>query len=608
MIVPDAQPSRWNVPYRRNLFFTGREETLSQLYQTLRADNMVALSDPLGISGLGGIGKTQTALEYAYRYCAEYDAVLWVRADSTTALTSSFVDLAHLLELPERNERDQGIVVEAVLRWCRLHTEWLLIFDNVDDLSVVKRFLPEGTGHTLFTTRSHALGGIAQCLEVQKMEPEIGASLLLRRAAILPLQATLDMATGDDRSLAREISHDLDGLPLALDQAGAYIKETPCSLRDYLARYQGRRQQLLQARGSLDQDYPASVATTWSLSFEKVSQAYPAAAELLNFCAFLAPDAIPEKFLTAGASHLGTVLAPVVTNQLQLDQVCKEVLRYSLFQRGGDERTLAIHRLVQAVLLDNLPSETCAHWKRQAVLVVNEASPNVQDVAQRDACEQWLPHAQVCAAWIEQEDITLQEAALLLNSAGYYLDERAQYTEAEPLYVRALAIRERQLGAEHPYTAHSLNNLAMLYYNQGKYAEAELLYMRALQTYEQHLGIEHPDIARSLNNLALLYDSQGKYAEAESLYVRALSIYERQLGAEHPDTAQSLNNLAMLYDTQGKYAQAGPLLKRALAIRERQLGVEHPDTVMIRRNYAFLLQKMERETEVISLETGHEQP
>jgi NB-ARC domain len=310
-------PIIWNIPYRRNPFFTGREDILSQLRHELYAENAVALSHPQGISGLGGIGKTQTALEYAYLYREEYAAVFWIHADSTLALASDFIELAHVLELPERNEQNQSIVVEAVCRWLRLHTGWLLIFDNMDDLALAEPFLPKaGRGHLLFTTRAHSLDGIAERLEMQTMDPETGALLLLRRANILSLQATLNEATSDDRSIACKISQELDGLPLAIDQAGAYVKETLCPLADYLLLYQKRRTGLLQDRGSHAKDYPASVATTWSLSFEKVKQSNPASAELLNLCAFLAPDAIPEEILSIGSPHLGDVLAPIASDPI----------------------------------------------------------------------------------------------------------------------------------------------------------------------------------------------------------------------------------------------------------------------------------------------------
>ncbi|MDA2934328.1 tetratricopeptide repeat protein, partial [Acidobacteria bacterium AH-259-D05] len=163
-----------------------------------------------------------------------------------------------------------------------------------------------------------------------------------------------------------------------------------------------------------------------------------------------------------------------------------------------------------------------------------------------------------------------------------------KYAQAEPLYQRALAIREKALGPEHPQVSDSLNDLAILYWDQGKYAQAEPLHQRARAIWEKALGPEHPDVARSLNNLAGLYRDQGKYAQAEPLYQRARAIWEKALGPEHPDVADSLNNLAILYWEQGKYAQAEPLAQRALAIREKALGLEHPDVARSLNNLAGL--------------------
>jgi tetratricopeptide (TPR) repeat protein len=635
----DTLPPLWNIPYRRNPFFTGREETLSHLYASLSAENAVALADPLGITGLGGVGKTQTALEYAYRYSTEYSAVFWVYADSIQALISSLIRLAHMLNLPERNEQDQYIIVEAVLRWLRLHTGWLLIFDNVEDFPVIEPFLPKGgSGHILFTTRVHGLSGFAQRLDVQKMEPDTGALLLLRRAAILPLQGTLKQSTTDDQNVAREIAHVLGGLPLALDQAGAYIKEMPCSLQNYLAQYQVRHQELLQARGSFDQEYLAAVATTWSLSFEKVHQANPAAAVLLDFCAFLAPDAIPEEMIMGGAPYLDSPLQDVVIDPVLFDQAIMTLLAYSLVDRHANNDTLSIHRLVQTVLQDALLPEKKMYWMERVVLLANSAFPS-GDFATWIACERLLSHVLIGADWIKQEHMVFPEAMRLLNQAGYYLEKRAQYDEAEPLYLRARTICERQMGAEHPNFATILNNIALLYSDQGKYREAEPLYLQALAIREKGLGPEHPEVAQSLSNLAGLYRDQGKYAVAEPLYQRALTIaerqlrpdhlntatslnnladiyrlqekcaeaevlykwaqiiYERQLGGEHPDTATSLNNLAILYKEQGKYAEAEPLLMRFLEIREQFLGSQHPETAQCLNNLAMLYSDQGKYTE-----------
>ena len=224
---------------------------------------------------------------------------------------------------------------------------------------------------------------------------------------------------------------------------------------------------------------------------------------------------------------------------------------YSLIRRNIAEKTLSIQRLVQAVLKDTMDEQSQQLWAERTVLTVNKACPAVKFETWQQ-WERYLLHAQACADLVGQRDLVLPEAALLLNNTGYYLYERARYSEAEPLLVRALQIRERLLGLLHPDTATSFHNLALLYHNQGKYAQAEPLYVRALAIREQQLGADHPDTAQSLNNLALLYQSQGKYEQAKPLYQRAFVIYEKALGPEHPDTATSLHNLASLYQKPGQ--------------------------------------------------------
>lgn len=568
-------PTIWHIPYQRNPFFTGREDVLSQLHRALQENTVVALSHLQGISGLGGIGKTQTALEYAYRYSSDYHAVFWVQADSTAVLTSGFVSLAHLLNLPERDEQGQRIIVEAVLRWLRLNRGWLFVFDNMDDLSVAEPFLPKaGPGHILFTTRAHSLSGIAQRLEVRKMEPEIGALLLLRRAGLLALSARLDTTTLTDGVIACEISQELDGLPLALDQAGAYIQEAPCPLADYLALYRTRRREVLQIRGSFDQNYPASVATTWSLSFEKIHQANPAAAELLNFCAFLAPDSIPEKLLTAGAAYVGDILSSIAIDPVQLDLACKEVLRFSLFHRGADRSVITMHRLVQTVLQENLPAEKRTLCQQRAVSVVSVAFPSVEYENWSD-CQQLLPHAQVCAEWMKQLPHPLLQGARLLLRAGYYSHERAQEKEAASLLEQSLVVFKNIYGPTHNLVADTLNNLALVYKTQGKQRDAEALLLQALSIDAQTQGT-HGGSARSLNNLANLYQEQSRYQEAEALFLQALELDVQNYGSGHVEVATDLNNLALLYRIQGRYQEAEPLACRALAIKEKEHGHEHP--------------------------------
>ena len=515
-----ALPPIWNIPYPRNSFFLGRDKLLEErLHTQLQAGQTTALSQsPQAISGLGGIGKTQLAVEYAYRYHQDYEAVLWARAETREELIASYSTLATLLKLPEQQAGDQEITLAAVKRWLQMHQKWLLILDNADAVELLPPFLPPvAGGHVLLTTRAWDMRRLARRLEVETLPVEQGALLLLRRAALLPPDGTLEQASADERRLASALTSELGGLPLALDQAGAYLEATGMSLEEYQCISQTHRQTLLNERRSLVEDHPASVATTWSLSFARVETKSPAAADLLRLCAYLAPDAIPEAILTQGAEHLGDLLAPVAADAFLFAQAIEALRASSLLARDPRTKTLSVHRLVQAVLRDTLPTEDERQWKQRAVLAVTAARPDVQDVKQWDACERWLPHALLCATWIEQEQISSPEAALLLNDAGYYLSERARYREAEPLLKRALEIREQELGAQHPDTAGSLNNLAGLYQDQGKYAEAEPLLKRALAIVERVLGPDHPHTRTVRANYVALLRVMGRDEEARKM-------------------------------------------------------------------------------------------
>jgi tetratricopeptide (TPR) repeat protein len=569
----------WGVPYQRNPFFTGREDILERLHNAFTVDTIVGLSQPQGVNGLGGIGKTQTVIEYAYRYREEYQAVFWIRADSSSALVTDFISIADQLQLPERTLSDQRLIIEAVQCWLRIHLGWLLIFDNVDDLATIDSFLSKsGRGHILLTTRARGLGGIAQRVEIEQMEPEVGALFLLRRAGLLALISPLDTASENDRSIALSIVAEMGGLPLALDQAGAYIAATSCTLSDYREMYRARSTLLLQERSS-DSDYPESVATTWSLSFEKVLLAVPVAIELLHLFAFLSPDAIPEEIITEGSAHMGSLLEPIAHDQLQLDLAIGEILKYSLISRNPERYTFTIHRLVHAVFKANMSKEIQYLWTIRSVQAMGDTFPSVEP-STWSRCQRYLLHAQACAALIEEWGLNFANAARLLNQTAAYLRVRAQYAEAEPLYFQALRIWQEKLGSLHSNIAAVLNNLAYLYKEWGKYQQVEQFYLLALAIWEQTEGQDHPHVATCLFNLADFYQSQGKYEEAEPLYQQALAIRQQKLGSQDPATATILHNLATLYLEQNKYEQAELLYRQAYDIREQKLGLEHPDTVI----------------------------
>ncbi len=591
MIDSTDLPSIWNIPYQRNEFFTGREDVLSDLYASLQSESTAILTQPQGISGLGGIGKTQTAVEYVYRHHADYNAIFWVRADSSGALSSGFVDIAYQLHLPEKEEQDQSRIVDAVMRWLRKHDHWLLILDNIEDLEVAAPFIPtSGRGHILLTTRAQALGEIAKRIEVQKRQPEIGALFLLRRAEMISLHASLDVASNEDRTLALKISQIMDGLPLALDQAGAYIKETRCSLSDYFSLYQTRSADLLKERKSFDADHPEPVATTWSLSFEKVAQSSAAATELLYLCAFLYPEAIPEEIITDGASELGTVLRPVATDPLQLNSAIKELRRFSLLFRDPDAQTFTIHRLVQTVLKDDMDEFKRQQWAERTVRAVYHVFPTVS-YSEWPRCQRCILQAQTCSTLIGSYNMVFPEASQLLFRAGSYLENRGRYWEGEPLLHSVLRICEETLGPDDPQTAQGLSHLARIYWRQGQYEKAEVLMQRALTIRERVLGPEHLETADSLNSLAQIYLDKGQYEQAEPLAQRAFAIREREMGPDDPGILTSLSTLAQFYRERSQYEKAEPLMQRALTICEKVRGPAHPSTSTLLNNLAELYQE-----------------
>ncbi len=569
----EDSPSFWNVPYSRNLFFTGREDILMRLRKAfLHKQQPIAIAQPQVISGLGGIGKTQTAVEYAYRYREHYEAVLWVRADSAELLNSDFLLIAALLNLPQRHEHEQELVVKAVLRWFNAHERWLLILDNADRLETVSTYIPmAGKGHVLLTTRVHSTGTIAQRIELDTMEVEEGIFFLLRRSGLLPgTTSSLEAVPEVLRNPAQAIVEAVDGLPLALDQAGAYIEETGCSLSDYLTFYQSRRNRLLHMRGENVTGHPEPVATTWSLSFEKVERANPAAADLLRLCAFLHPDEISEAMIVEEPSALGSVLQPVAADAFELNEAIGELRKYSLVKRDPEKKILNVHRLVQAVLKESMGKETHRVWAERVVRLVSRvfSDPRHWQLEDWSRYQAYMPHVYDCLDLIEQDRMLSAEAAQLLLRAGSYHIEQAHYREADRLTQQALTIYEQLFGSDHPEVAHSLEQLAWIYVMQraGKAKQAESLYQRAIAFYEQAFGPNHPSTAECYNDLAILYGSQGKYEQAEQLHQHGLALREQIFGPDHSQVAESLHNLAINFFYQGKYEQAEQLLQRALMI------------------------------------------
>lgn len=425
-VFPGALSPIWNVPHQRNPNFVGRDALLDQIHETLTSKRAAALT---AIHGMGGVGKTQLAAEYAYDHAGDYQVVWWIKSEEPAALASDYAALAEQLNLPQKQERDQRVIVTAVSEWLNHHGGWLLIFDNAARKEDLRGWLPQNrAGHVVITSRDPNWGGVAKPLEIEVLSRDDAIKFLLKRVG------------QDDEAAARKLAEALGDLPLALEQAGAYIETTGKPLAEYLVLFKTRHAELL-LRGKPD-DYPDTIATTWEISFQAAQQESPAAAELLNVCAFLAPDDIPIAALRKGKGELPDLLAETVADELRFDDAVATLRRYSLIERSEDG--LFVHRLVQMVARDRLLDDERRVSAEAAVRVVNDSFPqDSDDVRTWTNCERLLPHALAATEFAEELQLAPEATGRLLNQMGLYYAGRARYAEAKQAYERSIKIGER---------------------------------------------------------------------------------------------------------------------------------------------------------------------
>lgn len=450
------------------------------------------------------------------------------------------------------------------------------------------------SGAVLLTTRSQDAEPHIKSIEMEKMSQSEGVTFLLLRISTGEDVVGGENLPAPERDALYTLWEVMGGLPLALDQAGAYIKTARCSFHEYVELYRKHRKDLLVERGAHIPEHPETVATTWDLSFQRIERENPAAAELLRLCAFLAPDAIPEKLIAWGTAHCTSQLQKLAASDKSLNDAIRTLHSYSLIQRDPTTHMLLIHRLVQAVLIDAMPVEVRGEWKLRVIRILNAAFPEAP-FQKWVRCGQLLSHVQACAIEIEHEPIPIQlEAAELFDRTGSYLREQGQYVEAESLLLLALSLRKQHLSADDLAIATSLSNLAGLYFYQDRYQQATPLVRSAFAIRQQCLGEEHPETTESLKHLALLFLRQEQYEQADPLLRQSLSISERSTGHDSLATANIMSSLAILYLGQEQYDKAEPLLKKAFSINKRHLGAEHPATARTMENLAFLYLKQGR--------------
>jgi hypothetical protein len=549
-------------------FLAGREELLAEV-ETRLAGAEDAGPRTVVLSGLGGAGKTSVAVEYAHRHLDQVGLAWQFAAEDPAVLAAEFAGLA--AQLGAGGTAGSGDPVTGVHSVLASYPQrWLLVFDNAPDRTAVAAFVPPaGAGWVLITSRN-ALWPPRQLVEVPVLDLDVAAEFLAER-------------TGDpDKQAALGLAEELGGLPLALEQAAAYIQATGDTLAAYLTGFRERRAEFLR-RGEAA-GYPGTVVTTWALAFTQLEEAAPSAAGLLRLLAFCAPEAIPLGLLLQPRPGLvkklsppvAQVLAPLLEDELAAKDAVAALRRYSLVRPAGDQ-AVSVHRLVQAVTADQMPAELRPAWK--------EATPAVVEAALTDSPEQpgsWpvfaalLPHAQ---------------AALPANSRGTvriatYLGYSGGYAAAREFSQVMLAERERVLGPEHLDTLLARAHLAIWTGEAGDAAGARDQYAALLPIDERVLGPEHPSTLTTRNNLARWTGEAGDAAGAREQSAALLPVRERVLGPEHPSTLITRANLARWTEAAGDAAGARDQCALLLPIEERVLGPEHPETLNTRGNLA----------------------
>lgn len=611
----------------RNQHFVGRDDLMRAIEDALKQG---VSSEPnlVVLHGTGGVGKSQTALEFAFKNESTYAGVWWVLSESESAILTRFGELAARLNLPVSENGDLRSAASAAREYLERRNEneqWLLTFDNAADIELVSKWIPHrGSIHAIVTSWLSRWDGdrAFKPIPVGELPPDVAQQFLMQRS-------------GDhDAESAAELARELGYLPLALEQAGAYVHALPQfrSLAKYLKLFRTDPGVALTGHKPKTGNYPDTVFTTWTISLGAAIEEVPAAGDLMTLFSFLAPDAIPLDLILANAEFLPESLRQALEDpELRVVEILD---RYSLISLG-ENGDVSLHRLIQTVTFHRLDDDQKRTWAGHAVRLLGNMFPE-----KSVEFENWtqsarsLPHsirvldlgkrwgnqdveratllARAGSFFVSQGELSsaraFDEEALALrrkllpadhpdlatsmNNLGYVLRAQGDLEVARELYEEALAIRKSTLPAEHPDIAQSLNNLAFVLREQGDLNQARVLYEDALERRKRELPADHPSIALSLNNLALVLRKQGELAEATAMYEAALAMRRRVLAANHPSIATSLNNLAFIQKQRGELAEARTLYEEALAIRREVLPREHPKIAASLKSLAGLMEDL----------------
>jgi tetratricopeptide (TPR) repeat protein len=565
------------LPRRPAVGFTGREYSMRRLREALCRDASVVITQ--AEQGLDGVGKTELALQYAYSCRERYSLIGWIPASSQEHIGDGLAALAARIHPQLGRTVKTPVAIEWALAWLRSHEGWLLVLDDADDVRLVESLAGRvDSGHILVTSRR----GDDWCrpaaeIKLEALSPRAATDLMVR------LTGTAD------RTAAGMIAAELGGLPLAVEQAAAYMGETGTGPRVYLER-------LCAARGRTPNgtDALSIISRIWDMTRSAIEARDPGAVRLLHVLARYAPERIPRELVAPAAD------AVAVDETLRLLAAFRVIDRAAA--AGDGPAPVVIHRLVQSVLLSDPVAaasagpDTALDWLVDAIPGAPDA-----DVGGWPLWRRLTPHIETVTRHYA-DSAKPEPLGVLLDETALFYTAQAAYSQALTYREHALEVTGRMLGPDHPDVATALGNLARFYRVLGRVAEALPLAVRALTITERALGPEHPDVARALEGLAGTYREMGRVAEALPPAARALTIMDRTLGADHPDVAHALSNLALTLKALGRASDALPLEARALAITEAAMGADHPEVAARLGNLASTYSGLGRPGDALPLE------
>jgi tetratricopeptide (TPR) repeat protein len=590
------------VPFGRNEHFVGRRAILEQLLKRIPPDANYDTCQRTALEGLGGTGKTQIALEAIYRLRHQDPAcsIFWISASDSTSFEKGYHDIGRILQIAGTKHVQVDIkpLIKEALSQEERAGKWLLVIDSADDPDLLfrgpslARFLPfSRNGSILFTTRNHqaAVGLGAMAIKVGSME-------LHEALKLLSLGVEPGLVENENDASTKELLGVLTYLPLAISQVSAYLNEYQVSSTQYLQALHSNDDDMIhllshdfKAQGRYNSDNNP-VAGTFVISFDQLRRSNTLAAEYLQLISFLDENDIPYAIL------------PSAGGKAKMMEAVGGLKAFAFIRQRHDD-SFDIHHLVQVSVRRWVMNN--GDWDnilKVAINRLNDVLP-IPEHQTRDAWARYLPHVLSVlnlAREVAREDYP--NMPQLMSKTGTWLNEMGKYGEAEAMFQAVLVTRTHNLGAEHPETLLTMNNIAAILFRQGRLEEATSMLTQVLAMRKRILGDDHPDVLSSMNNLASTLESTGRLDEAMMLQEEVLNKRQRILGAEHPGTLLTMNNIATILFRQGRLEEATSMLIQVLAMRKRILGDDHPDVLSSMNNLASTLESTGRLDEAMMLQ------